>query len=92
MLIASKYEEIYPPIVKDFVFITDSAYTKEEVLQMEKEMLATLDFDISISSSNLFFSRFVKLAKADSLIINLTKYLLELSLVRYHMLKYCPSL
>lgn len=32
MLIACKYEEIYPPEVKDFVYITDSAYTREEVL------------------------------------------------------------
>ena len=35
MLIASKYEEIYPPIVNDFVYITDNAYTREEILQME---------------------------------------------------------
>lgn len=39
MLIACKYEEIYPPIVKDFVYITDNAYTKEEILEMEKDML-----------------------------------------------------
>ena len=36
MLIASKYEEIYAPIVKDFVYITDNAYTKEEILSMER--------------------------------------------------------
>lgn len=35
MLIASKYEEIYAPEVKDFVYITDNAYTKDEILQME---------------------------------------------------------
>ena len=29
MLIASKYEEIYPPFIKDFIYITDKAYTKE---------------------------------------------------------------
>jgi cyclin B len=46
MLIACKYEEIYPPIVKDFVFITDSAYNKEEILSMERKMLTVLDFDI----------------------------------------------
>ena len=28
MLIASKYEEISPPIVTDFVYITDNAYDK----------------------------------------------------------------
>jgi len=46
MLIACKYEEIYPPIVKDFVYITDNAYTKEEILTMERSILQTLDFDI----------------------------------------------
>ena len=46
MLIACKYEEIYPPIVKDFVYITDNAYTKEEILSMERKMLQTLDFNI----------------------------------------------
>ena len=32
MLIACKIEEIYAPEVKDFVFVTDYAYTKEEIL------------------------------------------------------------
>ncbi len=32
LLIACKYEEIYPPELKDFVYITDKAYTKEDVL------------------------------------------------------------
>ena len=35
MLIASKYEEIYAPEVKDFVYITDRAYQKEEILKQE---------------------------------------------------------
>ena len=35
MLISCKYEEIYAPEVKDFVYVTDNAYTKEEVLDME---------------------------------------------------------
>ena len=36
LLIASKYEEIYVPELNDFVFISDSAFTKEEILQMER--------------------------------------------------------
>ena len=35
MLIASKFEEIYAPEVNDFVFITDNAYTSQEILDME---------------------------------------------------------
>ena len=46
MLITTKYEEIYPPTVKDFVYITDNAYSREEVLETESEILQALDFDI----------------------------------------------
>ncbi len=46
MMIACKYEEIYPPIVKDFVYITDNTYSKQEILAMERKMIQTLDFDL----------------------------------------------
>jgi cyclin B len=88
MLIACKYEEIYPPIVKDFVYITDNAYQKEEILEMERKMLSTLDFNIQTTSSFRFLERYCKVAKADQLIFNLSRYLIELSLVSYRMLKY----
>jgi hypothetical protein len=91
MLIACKYEEIYPPIVKDFVYITDNAYTKEEILQQEKKMLSILDFNIQITSSYRFLERYTKVAKADQLIFNLSRYLIELSLVNYKMLKFTNS-
>lgn len=29
LLIATKYEEIYPPTVKDFIYLTDDTYTRE---------------------------------------------------------------
>ncbi len=31
MLLAAKYEEIYPPAVDEFVYITDNTYTREQV-------------------------------------------------------------
>ncbi|KAM0954022.1 putative cyclin [Dioscorea sansibarensis] len=37
MLIASKYEEIWAPEVNDFICISDKAYTREQILAMEKE-------------------------------------------------------
>jgi len=36
MLLASKYEEIYAPEVRDFVYISDKAYSCEEILKMEQ--------------------------------------------------------
>ena len=91
MLIACKYEEIYPPIVKDFVYITDNAYTKAEILDTERQILQTLDFNISINSSFRFLERYCKIAKADQMILNLSRYLLELCLVSYKMIKYSGS-
>ena len=29
MLVASKYEEIYPPEIRDYIYMTDKAYTKD---------------------------------------------------------------
>jgi len=48
MFIAAKFEEIHAPEVADFVYITDSAYTKEDILTMECQMLTTLDFQIVV--------------------------------------------
>lgn len=36
VFIAAKYEEIDPPDVNEFVFITDDTYTKAQVLRMEQ--------------------------------------------------------
>ncbi|GJX01834.1 G2/mitotic-specific cyclin-2-like protein [Tanacetum coccineum] len=48
MLLACKYKEIYVPVVEDFIVISNKAYTKDEVLMMEKEMVNTLQFNLSL--------------------------------------------
>lgn len=47
MLIASKYEEIWAPELNDFVYISDRAYRKEQILTMEKVMLNALKFNLT---------------------------------------------
>jgi transcription initiation factor TFIIIB Brf1 subunit/transcription initiation factor TFIIB len=91
MFIACKYEEIYPPIVKDFVYITDNAYQKDDILAMERKMLHTLDFDLTTSSPFRFLERYTKIGGLDTFIVNLSRYLMELSLVNYKMVKYTSS-
>lgn len=46
MLIAAKYEEMYPPEIGDFVYITDNAYTKAQIRSMECNILRRLDFNL----------------------------------------------
>ncbi|KAK9866112.1 hypothetical protein WJX84_002263 [Apatococcus fuscideae] len=62
MLLAAKYEEIWPPEVRDFVYISDQAYTREQILDMEKLMLNTLRFNMTVPTPLKFLARYFKAA------------------------------
>jgi len=93
LFIACKYEEIYPPELKDFVYITDKAYTKEDILKMEYHILSTLNFNLTSPSSLRLLEVYLELIglKLDEHQQFFAKYLLELFLVDYRMIKYSPS-
>lgn len=91
MLIACKYEEIYAPEIKDFIYVTDKAYTKEDILFMEGSILSALDFNLTFTSSFRFLERYAFLSNFDEKMVMLARFLLELSLVEYKMLRYSPS-
>lgn len=42
LLIATKYEEIYPPELKDLLSVSENKFTRGEVLNMELDMLMVL--------------------------------------------------
>ncbi|VVB10160.1 unnamed protein product [Arabis nemorensis] len=92
LLLACKYEEISVPIVQDLVVISDKAYTKNDVLEMEKIMLDTLQFNVSLPTQYPFLKRFLKAAQSEKKLENLASFLIELALVDYEMLRYPPSL
>lgn len=93
LFIACKYEEIYPPELKDFVYITDKAYSKNAILEMEKEIMSTLEFNITHPSTLRFLEIFIELSqvKFEEQTILFARYLLELFLIEYRMIKYPPS-
>jgi hypothetical protein len=92
MLIAAKYEEIYPPYIKDFIFITDNAYTKDAIVNTEIKILENLSFAITWPTPLRFLERYTKLAECDMKLFCLSKYMLELSLVEVQMNRWSPSL
>jgi hypothetical protein len=91
LLIASKYEEIYPPELRDLVYICDHAYRKEQILQMEETILKTLEYKITIPSAHAFLVRYLKAAHADRKIVQLSCYILDGTLQSYNLLHYLPS-
>jgi len=92
MFIASKYEEIYPPDVGEFVYITDDTYNKKQVLRMEHLVLKVLGFDLSAPTANVFLSQMCQLSQSEEKIQHLAMFLCELSLVQGDIfLKFPPS-
>ncbi len=90
MLVASKYEEIWAPEVRDFVYISDRAYTRDQILNMEKIMLNVLRFNLTVPTHLHFMQRFLKAAgiQEDQECVAYATYLMELALPDYSMLKF----
>ncbi|AQK45696.1 Cyclin-B2-4 [Zea mays] len=91
LLLACKYEEVSVPVVEDLVLISDRAYTKGQILEMEKLILNTLQFNMSVPTPYVFMKRFLKAADADKQLELVSFFMLELCLVEYQMLNYRPS-
>ena len=98
MFIACKFEERMPPIIDDFIYVSDSAYDRKELIKMEIDILKTVQFDIGIPLSYTFLRRYSKCIRADMKFLTLARYILELSLQDYNFayvrdsLKACASL
>jgi hypothetical protein len=98
MFIACKFEERMPPIIDDFIYVSDSAYDRKELIKMEIDILKTVKFDIGIPLSYTFLRRYSKCIRADMKFLTLARYILELSLQDYNFsyvrdsIKACASL
>ena len=92
LLIACKYEEIFPTEVRDCVYITDHAYTREEVLEMEQTILRRLKFEITVPTPWTFLVRFLKVAKATDRQHHRAQYYLERCLQEHDGLSFRPSM
>ena len=90
LLIACKYEEIYPPETKALVYITDNAYEQKELIDMEVDILKTLNFDVTIVSIVKYIEYIKIKMNYNNFQLNQIMYFAELSIINYNMLKYSP--
>lgn len=91
LLVASKYEEIYPPELRDLVYITDRAYNKQEILEMENQIVVGLEYNLTVPTIHTFLCRYLKAAHADRTMVQLACYLAERTLQEYSMIRFLPS-
>lgn len=91
MLIACKYEEVNVPKISDLVYITDNAYTNDQVVEMESSILSILEYNITFTSPLKFAERLVREMRFNRKQVALNRYLMELSLLDYRFIKVKPS-
>ncbi|KAG9281858.1 G2/mitotic-specific cyclin-B1 isoform X1 [Astyanax mexicanus] len=91
MFIASKYEEMYPPEIADFAFVTDRAYTTAEIRDMEMTILRVLKFSFGRPLPLQFLRRASKIGEVTAEHHTLAKYFVELTMVDYDMVHFAPS-
>ncbi|KAL3230166.1 G2/mitotic-specific cyclin-4 [Nakaseomyces bracarensis] len=91
LLIASKYEEINCPTIKDIVYMVDDTYSREDIIEAEKYMIDALAFEVSWPGPMSFLRRISKADDYEYSIRNLAKYLLETTIMEPSLISALPS-
>ncbi|EDV25452.1 uncharacterized protein TRIADDRAFT_15757, partial [Trichoplax adhaerens] len=61
LFIAAKIEEIQPPQVSEFAYVTDSACSEDDIIKLELQLLQTLEFQLSPVTVTSWLNVYVQL-------------------------------
>ena len=92
LMIACKHEEINVPKVEDFIYITDNAYNKSEVFNMEIDILDKLQYNLLYPSPIKFYEYLSLHFHFDKKMHYLGKYLMETFLLDLVSIKFKHSI
>ncbi|KAJ2033865.1 mitochondrial aspartate-glutamate transporter agc1 [Coemansia sp. S3946] len=81
LLLATKYEEIHVPSVKDIEYMVEGNYKVPEILAAERFVLRMLNFDLGWPGPLSFLRRISKADAYDPQTRTLAKYLMEVTLM-----------
>ena len=91
LLIASKYEDIHPPLVKELADITDGAYVPSQLISMENQILSCLNFDLFYPTQWHFLECYKKKLNLNGFVFYFAWYLMELGLIDFNLISYKGS-
>jgi len=79
------------PGMNDFVYVSDNAYSKEDMKEMERRIISTLSYDLGRPLSINFLRRYSKIVQATDIEHTLGKYLLDLIFTDHSLSHLLPS-
>ncbi|KAI0315586.1 cyclin-like protein [Amylostereum chailletii] len=92
MFIAAKVEEIVAPSAANFLYCADASYTEVEILQAERYILKTLEWNMSYPNPIHFLRRVSKADEYNVQVRTIAKYLMEIECVEWRLIAAPPSL
>ncbi|KAM9788932.1 cyclin-A1-like [Neosynchiropus ocellatus] len=93
LLIAAKYEDVFPPKMHDCVYVTDNTYSTQDLVRMERAMLRILSFTLSAPTVHRFLHLYLTVVPVCTTTQYLAQYISELSLMEVDFyVKHSPSL
>ncbi|GAB6021177.1 g2 mitotic-specific [Chamberlinius hualienensis] len=91
LMVAAKFDERCAPPIADFVYICDEAYSENQLIRTEINLLKCVDFDLGCPLSYTFLRRFARCSKQTMETLTLARYILELSLMEYNLVDVLDS-
>jgi G2/mitotic-specific cyclin-B, other len=91
LFIASKYEDMHPPEVKDLIYATARTYTAQQILDAELDILSHINFQLTVATGYPFLQRFLLVTSANRIMNYAATYYMERLLMEHDALRYRPS-
>uniref|UniRef100_A0A0B7A0P4 Uncharacterized protein n=1 Tax=Arion vulgaris TaxID=1028688 RepID=A0A0B7A0P4_9EUPU len=67
LFVAAKLEEIYPPKLSEFAYVTDSACTEKDIIKQEMIILKVLKWNLSPMTTNSWLGVYLQVANIDNI-------------------------
>ena len=88
LILSSKHEEIDYVNMVESLQLSSNKFTKEEIINMQYEILNELNFELIIPTMNDFYNIYCTMLNLNEIDINKGIYLLNIILVDYSIIKY----
>ena len=88
LILSSKHEEIDYVNMVESLQLSSNKFTKEEIINMQYEILNELNFELIIPTMSDFYNIYCTILNLNEIDINKGIYLLNIILVEYNIIKY----